>query len=105
MDDLKILEAVERYIAGEMTPDERVYFESLRKSSPEIDQAVVEHTFFLQQMSRFADTRRFKAILNDTHIHLAENGLIDSPRLKGGARVVYLFNRYKRTAAIAASIA
>jgi serine protease Do len=105
MDDLKILEAVERYIGGEMSPDERVYFESLRKSNPEIDQAVVEHTFFLQQMSRFEDTRRFKAILNDTHIHLAEGGLINSAKLKGRAKVVYLYNRYKRTTAIAASIA
>jgi len=105
MEDLKILEAVERYIAGEMSPDERVYFESLRKSNPEIDQAVVEHTFFLQQMSRFEDTRRFKAILNDTHLHLAEDGLIDSPKLKGKAKIVYLYDRYKRTTAIAASIA
>jgi S1-C subfamily serine protease len=105
MEDLKILEAVERYIAGEMSPDERVYFESLRKSNPEIDQAVVEHTYFLQQMDRFDNTRQFKAILNDTHIHLAEKGLIQSPRLKGQAKVVYLFNRYKRTAAIAASVA
>jgi len=105
MEDLKILEAVERYIAGEMSPDERVYFESLRKSSPEIDQAVVEHTYFLQQMDRFDNTRQFKAILNDTHIHLAEKGLIQSPRLKGKAKVVYLYSRYKRTAAIAASIA
>lgn len=105
IEDLKILEAVERYIAGQMLPDERVYFEGLRKSNPEIDQMVVEHTFFLQQMARFDDTRQFKAILNDTHIHLAEKGLIQSPRLQGKARVVYLFNRYKRTAAIAASIA
>lgn len=105
MDDLNILDAVERYIAGEMSPDERMYFESLRKSNPEIDQAVVEHTFFLQQLSRFDDTKKFKGILNDTHLHLAEDGLIDSPRLRGKARVVYLFNRYKRTAAIAASIA
>lgn len=105
MENLKILEAVERYIAGEMSPDERVYFESLRKSDPEIDQAVVEHTFFLQQMSRFEDTRQFKAILDETHIHLAEKGLIKSPRLKGQAKVVYLYNRYKRTVAVAASIA
>ena len=26
MEDIKILEAVERYISGNMTPDERVYF-------------------------------------------------------------------------------
>ncbi|HWJ25113.1 MAG TPA: serine protease, partial [Flavisolibacter sp.] len=93
------------YINGQMTPDERVYFEQLRKTNPEIDQLVVEHTFFLQQMNRYEDTKKLKAALNDTHIHLAEKGLIKSPRLKGKARVVYLYNRYKRVAAIAASIA
>lgn len=105
MEDVKILEAVERYISGEMTPDERVYFEGLRKSNPEIDQMVVEHTFFLQQMSRFENTRQFKNILNETHIHLAEEGLIQYPKLSGKARVVYLFKKYKRTTGIAASIA
>src|SRR5690348_17709742 len=88
-----------------MTPDERVYFEQLRKSNPEVDQAVVEHTFFLQQMNRFDEVRKFKNTLNETHIHLAEKGLIKSPRLKGKAKVVYLYNRYKKVAAIAASIA
>jgi len=105
IEDIKILEAVERYISGQMTPDERVYFEQLRKSNPEIDQAVVEHTFFLQQMNRFDEVRKLKGILNDTHIHLAEKGLIKSPRLKGRAKVVHLFNRYKKTGMIAASIA
>jgi serine protease Do len=105
MDDIKILEAVERYISGQMSPDERVYFEQLRKSNPEIDQAVVEHTFFLQQMNRFDDVKKFKGILNDTHVHLGEKGLIKAPRLQGKARVVYLYNRYKRVSAIAASIA
>ncbi|MGN6399217.1 MAG: S1C family serine protease [Flavisolibacter sp.] len=105
IEDIKILEAVERYISGQMTPDERVYFEGLRKSNPEIDQMVVEHTFFLQQMNRFDEVRKFKNTLNETHIHLAEKGLIKSPRLKGKAKVVYLYNRYKKVAAIAASIA
>ena len=38
MDDIKILDAVERYIRGEMNPDERLYFENLRKTNPEVDQ-------------------------------------------------------------------
>jgi S1-C subfamily serine protease len=88
-----------------MSPDERVYFEQLRKSNPEIDQAVVEHTFFLQQMNRFDEVRKLKNTLSDAHVHLAEKGLIASPRLKGKARVAYLYNRYKRVAAIAATIA
>lgn len=105
IEDIKILEAVERYISGQMNPDERVYFEQLRKTNPEIDQMVVEHTFFLQQMNRFEEVRNIRNILDDTHIHLAEKGLIRSSRLKGKAKVVYLYNRYKRVAAIAASIA
>ncbi|MBD0331438.1 MAG: trypsin-like peptidase domain-containing protein [Chitinophagaceae bacterium] len=105
MDDLKLLEAIEQYISGQMTPDERVYFEQLRKSNPEIDQMVVEHTFFMHQMNRYDATKKFRKTLSDIHIDLAEKRLIKSPKLKGKARVIYLINRYKRVAAIAASIA
>lgn len=105
MEDIRILEAVERYIAGQMSPDERVYFEQLRKSNSEVDQLVVEHTFFLQQLNRFDEVKRLKNSMNEVHIDLAEKGLITSARLKGKAKVVYLVNKYKRVAAIAASIA
>jgi serine protease Do len=105
MEEPKILEAIERYINGQMSADERLYFEQLRKTNPDIDQAVVEHTFFLQQIGRFDSRRKLKNILNDVHIDLAEKGAIRSPRLHGKQKVVYLFNRYKRVAAIAASIA
>lgn len=105
MDDIKILEAVDRYIRGEMNPDERLHFENLRKTSSEIDQLVVEHTLFLQQMNRFGEWKKFKSSLQDTHTHLAEQGKINSAKLKGKAKVVYLWKRYKRVAAIAAVIA
>ena len=105
MEDIQILEAVERYISGQMGPDERMYFEQLRKSNPEVAQTVVENTLFLQQMNLFDEVKKINTTLADTHVHLAEKGLIASPRLKGKAKVVYLYNRYKRVAAIAASIA
>ncbi len=105
MEDIKILEAVERYIGGQMSPDERVYFEQLRKNNPEVDQMVVEHTFFLQQLSSFDEGKKFKSLLNETHVDLAESGFIQSPKLQGKAKVLYLFKKYKRTTAIAASIA
>jgi V8-like Glu-specific endopeptidase len=105
MDDIKILDAVERYIRGEMSPDERLYFEQMRKTNPEVDQLVVEHTLFLQQMNRFGEWKKFKQSLHDTHIHLAEQGKISSDKLKGKAKIIYLWKRYKRVTAIAASIA
>ena len=105
MDDIKILEAVERYIEGGMTPDERMYFENLRKSNPEIDQLVVEHTFFMQQMNRFDRTKKFKSLLSETHLTLAEKGSIHSLKPQSKSKIINLFHRYKRTAALAASIA
>jgi S1-C subfamily serine protease len=105
MDDIKILATVERYIRGEMTPDERLHFENLRKTSAEVDQLVVEHTLFLQQLNHFGERKNIKATLNTVHIDLTEQGKIDSMRLKGGAKIVYLWKRYRRVAAIAASIA
>jgi S1-C subfamily serine protease len=105
MDDIKILDAVERYIRGEMNPDERLYFENLRKTNPEIDQLVVEHTLFLQQMNRFGEWKKFKSALHDVHTNLAEQGNINSAKLSGKAKVIYLWKRYRRVASIAAVIA
>lgn len=105
MEDIQLLEAVERYIRGEMKPDERVHFEQLRKTNPEVDQMVVEHTLFIHQMNEVGELRKFKSTLNEVHTDLAEKGMINSDRLKGKAKVVYLWKRYRRVAAIAATIA
>ena len=103
--DLMILDAVERYIRGEMNPDERLHFENLRKDNSEVDQLVVEHTLFLQQMNRFGEWQKFRSTLQDVHTNLAEQGKINADKLKGKARIVYLWNRYRKVTAIAASIA
>jgi serine protease Do len=105
MEDIQLLDAVERYIRGEMKTDERVHFEQLRKTNPEVDQLVVEHTLFIHQMNEVGEQRKFKSTLNEVHIDLAEKGLINSDRLTGKAKVVYLWKKYKRVAAIAATIA
>ena len=105
MDDIKILDAVERYIRGEMTPDERLYFEQLRKTNAEVDLLVVEHTLLLQQMNRFSEWKKFKHTLQEVHIDLAEQGKIRSNKLRPKAKVVYLWKKYRRVTAIAASIA
>lgn len=105
MDDIKILDAVERYIRGEMKPDERLQFENLRKANAEIDQLVVEHTLFLQQLNHFGERKSFRTSLNSIHTDLTEQGKIESSKLTGKAKVIYLWKRYKRVGAIAASIA
>jgi serine protease Do len=106
MDDIQILDAVERYIRGEMSPEERTHFETLRTTNAEIDQLVVEHTLSLQRMEEFGERQSVKSTLHEVHANLAEKGEInDNARLEGRAKIVYLWTRYKRVAAIAACIA
>ncbi|MBL7737660.1 MAG: trypsin-like peptidase domain-containing protein [Chitinophagaceae bacterium] len=100
-----MLDAVERYIRGEMNPDERLHFENLRKTNAAIDQLVVEHTLFMQQVNQFGERKNFKTSLHDVHTDLSEQGKIHGDKLSGKAKVVYLWKRYRRVAAIAASIA
>lgn len=103
MQDLQLLESVERYLRGEMTPAEKESFEQLRKTRPEVDQMVVEHAVFLDQLSSFGEKKKFLGILNDTHRKLSATGIIKKEQSEG--KLVSLFRKYKRVTAVAASIA
>ncbi|MFT3911279.1 MAG: serine protease [Ferruginibacter sp.] len=105
MDDILLIDAAERYVKGEMTAEERTYFEEIRKNNPELDQLVVEHIFFFNELNKYSDTKSFKHNLNETVAKLTNEGFISKAPLKGSAKLVYLWNRSKRTIAVAASIA
>ncbi|MBZ5856526.1 S1 family peptidase [Flavihumibacter profundi] len=102
-DDVQILEAVERYILGEMNIQEKEYFEQLRRTNPEIDQLVVEHAIFLQQLTHFGERKSIKGLLHETHNHLINTGEIKDVMPK--IRVLQQVNKYKKVFAMAASIA
>lgn len=105
MDEILLLDATERYLKGEMTVDERTMFEQLRQTNTEVDQMVVEHSFFLQELDRYAGVRDVKHSLHEVHNQLLLDGSIRDEELSGTAKVVNLWKRYKRTITIAASIA
>jgi serine protease Do len=102
MQEINMLDAIERYIRGEMLPEERVFFEHLRKSNPQVDQMVVEHTIFLNQMNKFGERKKFKSQLQSVHNLLFAKGEIKEPT---EAIVVTLWKKYKRVIAVAACIA
>src|ERR1700756_3782519 len=101
-DNNTLLDAVERYIRGEMLPEERRFFEHVRTSNPEVDQLVIEHTLFLKQFTQYGETARLKAKLHDVHEQLSETGEIGEGR---PALVVTLWKKYKKVVFVAASIA
>ncbi len=100
-----LLDAVERYLNGEMNLQEKSYFEDLRKTNAEVDQLVVEHQLFLSKLDDFGEQKMFKSHLQTIHNHLLEQGVINQGVPKQGAKVVQFWNKYKRTVAVAASIA
>src|ERR1700754_2544408 len=102
MQDTALLDAVERYIRGEMLPEEKVFFEHIRKTNPDVDQLVVEHTHFLNQFTQYGEVAGLKAQLKDVHQQLLQDGQIAEP---SPAKVVMLWNKYKRVIGVAASIA
>jgi S1-C subfamily serine protease len=107
MEDILLLNSIERYLEGQMLPDEKAFFEELRRNKPEIDQLVVEHKLFLHHMDEYADRNHFRDSLHEIHSKLSETGEVrnsDQPHSFGG-KVVQLWQRYKKVTAIAASIA
>ncbi len=103
MEDTQLQEAVERFLQGQMGEEERAHFEQLRRSNPEIDQFVVEQTLFLNRLNAFGDRKQFQCTLQEIHTGLLATGDIKPAANK--AKVVDLFNKYKRVWAVAASIA
>ncbi len=106
MEDMQLLDTIERYLNGTMLPEEKKYFQQLRKNTPEIDQMVVEHRLFLQQMAVYADQKNFLHTLTNIHAELVENGDINEGNEEmQKSKVLQLWTKYKRVTAIAASIA
>lgn len=105
MEEMMLLDVTERYLRGEMSPEEKVWFEELRKNNPDVDQLVVEHLLFLQQLERYGQTKNIRHTLNEVHDSLLMEGAIGNEVLNTGARIVNFWKRYKRTISIAASIA
>lgn len=105
MEDSLLMDAIERYVRGEMSMEEALYFSELRNNNPEVDQAVVEHLFFLNQINQFKNARDFRHNLLETENKLINEGLIHRTGLMQKAPVVKLWQKYKRTIAVAASIA
>lgn len=103
MDRIELLDAVERFLRDEMSPDEKYAFEHLRKTNPEVDQMVVEHSLFLGQLNKLGEIKDFRSTLHDIHNDLTDKGIIRPAAPKAVIR--QLWKKHKRVMAVAASIA
>ncbi|MDQ2721396.1 MAG: serine protease [Bacteroidota bacterium] len=105
MEENLLLDAIERYRNGEMDAQEKIFFTELRKNNPDIDQITVEHNFLLSQLEKMSGQRTLINQLNEVESKLVNEGIISRREGKTQAKIAYLWNRYRRTIAVAACIA
>ncbi|MEO6638196.1 MAG: trypsin-like peptidase domain-containing protein [Ginsengibacter sp.] len=105
MEDNLLLDAIERNRKGEMGPEEKTFFEELRKNNPEVDQLVAEHNFFLGELDKMSDLKAYRQTLGEVESKLVNEGVITQKGMSGKSKVISLWNKYRRTIAVAASIA
>lgn len=105
MDDILLLETIERYLKDELNTDEKISFEQLRQQSADVDQMVVEHSMFLHQITTFGQHRDYKHQLHEIHNSLVEAGELNEGQVPTAGKVAQIWNKYRRVTGIAAAIA
>lgn len=104
MEDIVLIQAIDRYLDGSMLPAEKAYFEELRANNSEIDQMVVEHSMFLHQIDSFSQRQSFTHNLHQVHTKLLSIGEITEAPATTKGKIVSLFHKYKKVTAIAATV-
>ena len=105
MDDIQLLETIERYLLGELSPTEAAQFESMRKTTPDIDQMVVEHSMFINEMANYANRKNFSKLSEITFNTLFDAGAWTPVNEQSTTyKVIQLWRRYKKVTAIAATV-
>ncbi len=105
MEDSLLIQTIERYINGEMSAQEKIDFETLRNNNPEIDQLIVEQIYFLQTLNKLSDQKTLIHHTNETVAKLKSEGFITNKQPKINADIISIWNKYRKTVAVAASIA
>ncbi len=104
MSENELLEAIERYVNGEMTAAERAHFEILRNENPEINSKVTEHKHFTGLIRQYGERleleKRLNAIHDEIDVHTLEDELMIHP-----SWIVNLWRNHHSKISVAASIA
>ena len=104
MRDEQLIEAIERYLNGEMSVDERNAFEQLRRENAELDTRVIEHQQFTgllkQYGERVALEKRLNAIHQEIDVHAIAEEVTEHP-----SWIVQLWRDHHSKISVAASIA
>lgn len=104
MKDQELINQIEAYLRGELSPEEESAFEKLRRDDAAVDQQVVAHQRFMQLMSAYGERKRLQRLMDGIHQRLDLAGL-KRDFTPASLKVVQLWKQYRSQIAVAASVA
>lgn len=104
MSDNQLTELIERYLNDDMSHDERIEFELLRKSDAAVDSLVTEHKQFIGLLKQYGERleleKRLNAIHDEIDVHALKEELTVHP-----VWIVRMWRHHHSKISVAASIA
>lgn len=100
MEDILLLETIERYLTGQMSKAEHSFFEEYCAKNPEVIVQIKEHKLFISNLEQYSQQKNFI-----TQLHQVHKAVNHSHTKKKLSSVIYLWSKYRRTITVAASIA
>lgn len=105
MNDIHLIQEIERYLAGEMSSLETAAFEAKRRANPELDQQVVEHQLLVKQFQAHGARKQLLGKLSSIHEKTDLSELRAEFAPKAPAKVRFIGRRTFTAIAAAACVA
>ncbi|RAJ00266.1 trypsin-like peptidase [Chitinophaga skermanii] len=97
MNELHLIQEIDRYLNGEMSAAERAAFESLRSTNPEIDQQVVSHQVLLQQFSAHGNRKMLMHKMDKIHAGLDVTAMKEDIQPQEAVKTPTIFSIRRKT--------
>ena len=104
MKDQELINQIEAYLRGEMSPEEMAAFDKLRRDDAAVDQQFVAHQQFMKTLSAYGERRRIQQAMNRIHEQI-DVAALKRKLTPGSVKVVQFWTKYRQQVAVAATIA
>lgn len=104
MSNYQLTEAIERYLKGEMSSEERAHFEQLRKDNADIDSKIAEHLHFTGLLNQYRERLELEDKLNAIHHEIDVHALVEEMTVHP-SWIVQMWRNHHSKISVAASVA
>jgi S1-C subfamily serine protease len=104
MNNFTLIRDIERYLEGEMSMQEKTAFEALRESDPAVNEQVIAHQQFIQQLEDYGQRVTLQEKMDNIHASLDVN-VLRAARTPASTKVISISRKMLTNMAAAACIA